>query len=184
VATIPPNFLHLFSKKQKPYMKKFILFFAMLAGFTSYAQPSHPNSPHDTLSNAHATVTYGRPSKKGREVFGGLEKYGSVWRVGADEATTITFKSDVKFNGEAVKAGTYTLFAKLGEKEWTIILNSKLGQWGAFSYEKNKAMDVAQTTVPVTKLDHVVEQLTLSFGKDNSLVIAWDQTQVTIPLSF
>lgn len=165
-------------------MKKLLVLIAILAGFNSYAQPSHPNSPHDTVSNAHATVTYGRPSKKGREIFGGLEKFGTVWRVGADEATTIKFNSDVKFNGEAVKAGTYTLFAKLGEKEWTIILNSKLGQWGAFSYEKNKDMDVVKTTVPVKKTDNVVEQLTISFGKNNELIIAWDQTQVTVPLSF
>jgi hypothetical protein len=161
----------------------------LLAAFTTLsisasAQGGQKKSPHDTVSNANTTVTYGRPYKKGRDIFGGLEPYGKVYRVGADEATTITFKKAVKFGDKDVAAGTYTLFAIPNEKEWIIILNSQLGQWGAYSYEKNKAKDVAQITVPVKKLDNVVEQLTISFASDNSMVIAWDKTQVTVPLKF
>ncbi len=162
-------------------MKSVLLLVALFTVVTAFGQRK---SPHDTVSNGKATVTYGRPYKKDRVVFGGLEKFGKVWRVGADEATTISFKSDVKFAGAAVKAGTYTLFAIPEEKEWTIILNSVLGQWGAYSYEKNKESDVAKVKVASKKLDKVVEQLTIRFGSDNSLIIEWDQTQVTVPMSF
>lgn len=162
-------------------MKKIFLVLAVFAAIEGCAQPQ---SPHDTVRNNNVTVTYGRPYKKDRDIFGGLEKFGTVWRLGADQATTISFKSDVKFGGQTVKAGTYTLFALLNEKEWTLILNSQLGQWGAFSYEKNKDKDVAKATVSVTKLDNTVEQLTISFKPDNTMVIQWDKTQVSVPLVF
>ena len=165
-------------------MKKLLLLstFAMLVmGFSATAQRER-KSPHDTVSVKDIKVTYGRPYKKGREIFGNLEKFGTVWRIGADEATEITFAKDATFGGQPIKAGTYTMFALLGEKEWTIILNSQLKQWGAFGYEKNKDKDVLKVTVPVHQLDKVVEQLTISFTKKNSLVIEWDMTKVEVPI--
>jgi hypothetical protein len=164
-------------------MKQLLLILAIAFALPSFGQNDR-KSPHDTVSSTHVTVTYGRPYKKGREIFGGLEKYGKVWRLGADEATTITFNSAVKFGTEVVKAGTYTLFAIPDENEWTIILNGVLGQWGAFSYEKNKGQDIAKLVVPVIKRQEVVEQLTISFGKDDTMVIDWDKTRVVIPMSF
>lgn len=152
---------------------------------TSCAQGGTPakKSPHDTLTTKGVTVTYGRPYKKGRIIFGELEKYGKVWRVGADQATEITFNQDTKFGGEGVKKGTYTLFAIPEANEWTIILNSQLGQWGAYGYEKAKDKDVLKIKVPVTKLTSVTEQLTIK-ADESALTIEWDQTKVSIPMSF
>jgi hypothetical protein len=144
-------------------MKQLLVLLALFAVTNSYAQGEQRNSPHDTVTYTNGNVTYGRPYKKGRDIFGGLEKFGSVWRVGADEATTITFNKDTKFGGQLVPKGTYTLFALLEEKEWQIILNGQLGQWGAFDYEKYKNKDVATVKVPVNKLDKTVEQLTIRF---------------------
>ena len=140
-------------------------------------------SPHDTVSTANVKVTYGRPYTKGRVIFGGLEKYGQVWRTGADEATQITFTKDGTFGGQPVKAGTYTLFTIPGEKEWTVILNSELGQWGAYGYDKAKAKDVLKVKVPSAKTASPTEQLTITLP-DNGMVIAWENTSVTIPYSF
>jgi hypothetical protein len=165
-------------------MKQLLLLLsAFIITLSSNAQGGGRKSPHDTVSSKNTTVTYGRPYKKGRVVFGELEKYGKVWRVGADEATTIKFAKDVKFGGADVKAGTYTLFAIPGETEWTIILNGQLGQWGAFSYEKNKDKDVASVKVPVQKLDLPVEQLTIRFIESGALVIEWDMTRVLVTIN-
>ncbi len=160
-------------------MKKILLLAGILFTTTCFAQNK---SPHDTVSMDDVTVTYGRPYKKGRVVFGELEKFGKVWRVGADQATTIKFSKDTKFGDVDVPAGTYTLFALLNEKEWTIILNSVLGQWGAFSYDKNKDKNVAEVTVPVKKLDTTVEQLTIRFEKGKTMNIKWAETQVKVPV--
>lgn len=156
--------------------------FLLLAGlFVLPACSQNRKSPHETVEGKNVKVTYGRPYKKGREVFGGLEKYGKVWRTGADEATEITFAGDGTFGGQPVKAGTYTLFTIPGQNEWTVILNSQLGQWGAYEYEKHKAKDVLQVKVPVIKLSSPVEQLTIRFEGDN-MIIEWDTTQVAVPV--
>ena len=163
-------------------MKK-LLFLAAIAFVTTTACAQNARkSPHDTVSTKDISVTYGRPYKKGRVIFGELEKYGKVWRTGADEATQITFKKDVIFGGKPVKAGTYTLFTIPNEKEWSVILNGQLGQWGAYDYDKNKAKDVLQITVPAKKLDKVIEQHTIRFDSKQDLIIEWDQSQITVPV--
>lgn len=167
-------------------MKKFLLFAVItmittVSMTTVYGQKAR-KSPHDTVTTKDISVTYGRPYKKGRVIFGELEKYGKVWRTGADEATQITFAKDVTFGGKPVKAGTYTLFTIPNEKEWTVILNSQLGQWGAYDYEKNKGKDVVQFTVPAKKLSRVVEQHTIRFTPRHDMIIEWDQTQISVPV--
>ncbi|MEM9390864.1 MAG: DUF2911 domain-containing protein, partial [Bacteroidota bacterium] len=44
-----------------------------------------------TIAGARVTVDYGSPAVKGREIWGGLEPYGKVWRAGANETTSIEF---------------------------------------------------------------------------------------------
>ena len=163
-------------------MKTFFLI-ALAAFIVAPAYSQTRKSPHDTVSVENITVTYGRPYKKERKIFGALEPYGKVWRTGADQATQITFAKDVTFGGQPVKAGTYTLFTIPNPDEWTIILNSQLGQWGHFSYDKHKDKDVLQVKVPSIKLDSVVEQHTIRFDKSN-LIIEWDDTRVAVPYSF
>jgi hypothetical protein len=164
-------------------MKQLLLLSSLFlfGGLVASAQPTHPNSPHDTVRTANMTITYGRPYKKGREIFGKLEPYGKVYRVGADEATTITFAKDATFGGKPVKAGTYALFAIPNEKQWTIILNSNPKQWGAYDYDKNKAKDVLQVNAMVIPSSTVVEQLTIT-PTPMSVTIEWDKTKVVIPV--
>lgn len=161
----------------------FLLSGILLFGMLANAQPNHPKSPHDTVSTKNVKVTYGRPSMKGREIFGKLVPYGKVYRLGADEATTITFAKDGTFGGKPVKAGTYALFAIPNEKNWTIILNGNPKQWGAFDYDKNKDKDVLQTDVAAKTLSSPVEQLTIGLSNQD-LSISWEKTKVDVPLKF
>jgi hypothetical protein len=164
-------------------MKKMLLFsFVAFIGLNACSQEKQV-SPHETAVGSDVSVRYGRPYKNGRDIFGGLVPYGKVYRLGADSATTITFDKDVEFAGKPVKAGTYTLFVIPNKESWTIILNSQPGQWGAYSYDKYKDKDVLHVDVPVKKADKVVEQLTISFP-ESSMLIEWDQTQVTVPVRF
>jgi hypothetical protein len=164
-------------------MKNMILFSAVALFVLSSCGNKKPLSPHETSSGQNISVRYGRPYKKGRVIFGGLEPYGKVYRCGADSATTVTFDKDAIFGGKPVKAGTYTFFVIPNEQSWTIILNSQLGQWGAFDYDKYKDKDVLHLDVPVKKLDNPVEQLTISLPA-SAMTIEWDDVQVSVPVSF
>lgn len=135
--------------------------------------------------STYIKIVYGQPFKKGRVIFGNLAKWGQVWRTGANEATEITFTRDVKFDGRICRAGTYTLFTVPNPDKWTIILNSELGQWGAYSYKAEK--DVLRFDVPAEKSDQVFEALTFKFNESDAgadLVLQWDEVKVNIPLAF
>lgn len=143
-------------------------------------------SPKASAENKNVKVTYGQPSKRGRVIFGDLVPFGEVWRTGANEATEITFKTDVTINNKVVKAGTYTLFTIPEKGKWTIILNSKLNQWGAYDYNKIKDKDVLKTEV---KVSAIAEQEKLLFAfednaKGTTLSISWDNVKVNIPINY
>jgi Protein of unknown function (DUF2911) len=164
-------------------MKRMILLSMVSMIVLAACGQKNPLSPHETSIGQNISVRYGRPYKKGRVIFGGLETYGKVYRCGADSATTVTFSKDASFGGKPVKAGTYTLFVIPNEQSWTIILNSQLGQWGAYDYDKYKDKDVLHVDVPVKKLDSPVEQLTINLPP-SAMIIEWDNVEVSVPVSF
>ncbi|HEX8607218.1 MAG TPA: DUF2911 domain-containing protein [Pedobacter sp.] len=130
-------------------------------------------------------LIYARPSKKGRVVFGELEKYGVVYRLGANESNEITFFKDVTIGGKPVKAGSYSLFAIPNKDKWTLIINSKINSWGAYTYDQAK--DVVRTEVPVVTLATPIEALSMMFTKTDtgaSLNIGWDTVSVALPITF
>ena len=148
-------------------------------------------SPASTLKQrvglTDIEIVYARPGVKGRKIFGGLEPFGSVWRVGANNATTITFSTPVNFGGTEVPAGKYALFAQLGREEWTVILSSANKQWGSYSY--NAKDDVARATVKANSLgDVLVETFLIDINqiRDDSaaLNLVWENTVVSVPLKF
>lgn len=144
------------------------------------------DGPKKVGNTVFAKVVYFRPAKKEREIFGKLVPYGKVWRTGANENTELKFFQDVVIQGKTVKAGTYSLFTIPTETDWTIILNSDLDRWGAFSYKE--ANDVARFTVSSKKTEAPVENFTIQFAKSSdksaTLQLVWDSTLVELPISF
>lgn len=132
-----------------------------------------------------ARVIYSRPQKKGRKIFGELESYGEIYRLGANEATEIEFFRTVSIGGKTVPKGRYTMYAILSEDKWTLIVNRETDIWGAFKYDQKK--DVVRTDVPVAKLATPVEPFTIVFEKADygaNLVVAWDTTSVSLPIKW
>ena len=124
-------------------------------------------------------VVYSRPQLKGRSL-AKLAPAGKKWRLGANEATEVTFYKDVTFGGEPVKAGTYTMYAIPGEKEWTIALSSQLNVWGAYFHKDEN--DVVRVKGTVAKSDKNFEEFTMAFGDDMTLYMAWGDLMVSVPI--
>lgn len=135
--------------------------------------------------DTYIKITYCRPHKRGRKIFGDLLPFDEVWRTGANEATEITITGSVKLGDQIIKPGTYTLFTIPNKDHWTIILNSELGQWGAYNY--NSKLDVIRFDIPVLTTKEVYEPFTIAFEQkahSAELVMMWDRTKVTIPIVF
>lgn len=146
------------------------------------------NFAHDRKKDDKAIirVTYSRPSRNGRELFGSkLVPYGKVWRAGANEAAEIRFYQDVTLGGQPVKAGMYSLFAIPEKEAWTIILNSDLDYWGAYSYRQEA--DVVRVQAAVSVLEESVEAFTIQFKAEGAgkatMMLAWGTTLVSVPVT-
>jgi Protein of unknown function (DUF2911) len=133
-----------------------------------------------------ARVIYGRPQKDGRAIFGELEPFGTVWRLGANEATEIEFYKDVMVGQKKVKKGRYTVYALPTATVWTLIFNKETDTWGAFKYDSTK--DIARVAVQVQKQAEITEVFSIQFEKNTAnsanMLIAWDDVLVKLLISW
>ena len=114
-------------------MKTVISVVVIAAAFTTFAlkapgwaqapRPSQHGSVSQNVANTTITIEYNRPVARGRALFGALVPFGKVWCPGADNCTTIQLSTDAKINGQALAAGTYSLWAEPQQDRWTIIFN-------------------------------------------------------------
>ncbi len=165
------------------------VFVAGLSLKTNAQAPRIPEaSPTQTIIQdfglGKITITYSRPSVKGRLIFGGINPYGQVWRTGANSATVITFSENVIMEGHSVPAGSYSLFTIPDKDEWTVILNKTVKQWGAYSYKQED--DFLRFKVKPEHLDEKRETFTIQFTNETTssseLRLVWDHTGIAIHL--
>lgn len=142
-------------------------------------QVSQGASVKQTIGLNDVTITYSRPGVKGRKIWGGLVPYGSVWRTGANAATTIQFSEDVLVEGQPLPAGTYSLHTIPGEKEWTLIINKESNQWGSYSYDAAKdAVRVKVTPMPGPPQEWMQFRFEDLSNNSARVALAWENLQV------
>ena len=147
------------------------------------ARESPGATVRQTVGVTDVEIRYHRPAVKGRTLWGGLVPYGEVWRLGANEATTIRFADAVKVAGRDVPAGTYGFFAIPGPERWTLILNKQPEQWGAYFYKPEQDLlrfEVKPEPGPAT--EWMTFDLTPA-GRGKVLVdFAWDKLRFSVPV--
>jgi tetratricopeptide (TPR) repeat protein len=142
-------------------------------------QVSQGASVKQTIGLNDVTITYSRPGVKGREIWGGLVPYASVWRTGANAATTVQFTEDVLVEGQPLPAGTYSLHTIPGEKEWTLIFNKQADQWGSYSYDAAKdALRFKVTPMPGSPQEWMQFRFEDPSINSARVVLAWENLQV------
>jgi hypothetical protein len=136
-----------------------------------------------TVGFTNITIDYGRPGVKGRTIWGSLVPYNTVWRAGANEATKITFTTDVKIDGKKLKAGSYGFFAIPKEKTWTLIFNKVANQWGAFEY--NDVEDALRIEVTPMQNNCWQEWLAYTINKtsDKKAVVMLEWEKIKVPFN-
>lgn len=133
-----------------------------------------------TVGFTEIRVVYSRPGVKGREIWGKLVSYDAVWRAGANEATKITFSTDVIIEGKKLKKGSYSFFAIPGKNQWTLIFNKVADQWGAFEYnESEDALRVKVKTEKATWQEWL--SYTINKASDTSAVIRLEWEKIKVP---
>ena len=175
-------------------MRKYVVgvSIALGAGLLSFVvgmqqDPSKRASPaataEITLAGKRVKVDYGRPSMRGRKVFGELVPYGQVWRTGANEATQLITEITLEVGGAPVPAGKYTLYTLPAESGWKLIINKQTGQWGT-AYDQKQ--DLARVDMKTERIEIPIEQFLISFvpkGSDGAtLRLDWEKTRAQVDI--
>lgn len=139
----------------------------LLAG-SAEAQISTPQpSPLSTVTQrvglTDITITYSRPSAKGRTVFGTLVPYGKRWCTGANATTKITFSDEVIMEGKKIPAGEYGLYSVPSQDSWAMVLSKNTKQGASVDGFKDED-NVATFTAKTYKLANKVETFTMNFS--------------------
>ena len=136
-----------------------------------------------TVQGATINIDYGQPVKRGREIFGKLVPWDTLWRTGANRATHFETDKTLQFEAVTVPPGTYTLYTIPQPTGGTLIINKQTGQGGTTYNEDQDLGRVAMTRV---SLDEPVEVFTISVESQDQqdvLQLSWDQTAFTVPFS-
>ncbi len=156
---------------------------------TAQAQIQLPAaSPQATVSQqiglGTVTVEYGRPSLKGRTMFGDRVPYGKVWRAGANKATNLVLSEEMVIGGKTIPAGRYGLYVVPNEAEFTFIVNKDANVFGAYSYKEEN--DLTRIAVKTEKAATPTENLTYEFTDftptSANLTLRWENKVAKLPL--
>lgn len=149
------------------------------------------------------TISYGRPIKRGRELFGTGDAYATklnagapVWRAGANVSTRLKTEAPLVIGGKPLPAGEYTMFIDLKPGNWTLIVsnhkpqmtydpNNKTEIWGAYGYDPKN--DVLRVPMQLGDIPFSLEELTWGFSevtdKGAVLNLWWDKVNATVPIT-
>lgn len=145
-------------------------------------------SPRDSMvvenaGGARLWIDYGRPSKRGRAIFGGVVPFGELWRTGANAATQFRTDKALKMGSAVVPAGFYTLWTVPSPTGWKLMINSETGQWGT---AHNAEKDLFTLDMSVSALKEPAERFTISVtpaAGGGVLNMDWDTTRASIPFT-
>ena len=146
--------------------------------------PSQRQSITQNVAHTRIAIEYGRPVARGRELWGKLVPWDSVWHPGADSASRISIDRDITVEGHPLKAGEYTLWLIPRDgKPWTIIFSR-----AAHVFHRpypGASDDVLRVDVMPETASHL-ESMTIDFPMvlrdEATLRIQWGTTAVSVHL--
>ena len=157
-----------------------LLMLTNLSAQIKMPQPSPKAQIMQKVGLAEVTITYSRPSTKGRKIFGDVVPFDKVWRTGANSPTKIKFDDEVIFEGNKVPAGEYTIVSIPSKTEWTLIINKDTKGNGASTYQESD--DVIRLKLKPSTTANAVETFAFNFvdiGNNFATVeMTWEKTAV------
>jgi DUF2911 family protein len=152
-------------------MKRIVVIFALLLFTSACFGSSMSGSAQDDrgrpvleLGGNKIEVNHGRPGLRGRNPEA-LIQPGQVWRMGANDPTTLSTQSGLKFGDKVIPAGKYILQAKyVAGQKWQLLIQSEAGE------------TIAEVPFNLQRLDKPVEYLTINLEKKDKggrLVLQW-----------
>ncbi|MFN5372423.1 MAG: DUF2911 domain-containing protein, partial [Bacteroidia bacterium] len=148
-------------------------------------QPSPLGTVTQKVGLNEFSITYSRPSLKGRKAYGEVVPMDKLWRFGANMATTFKSSDEFSIQGTKIPAGEYSFFAIPGATEWTMILNKTAKMSGTSNYKE--AEDQLRFKVKPEATAYKTETFTIQFAnlkdKQATVEILWDNVKVAFEIN-
>ena len=167
-----------------------LLMAAMLVACRGVGAQGRRVSPHERttavmIDGSEMFIEYGRPSTRGRQIFGSLIRYDEVWCPGADEATYLSTSKPLRVANLSVPAGKYSLWILPTEDVWTLIVSN---DWDTFHTNYRSRYDLGRVKMQKEKLPATVEQLTFTIEPNAAapggrIAMSWATTKVSVPFT-
>jgi hypothetical protein len=153
-----------------------------------FRRPSGRVSPHESVSatvgGAKLAIVYGRPSMRGRTIFGSLVPFGRVWCPGADEATTLESTKELLIGNLQIPAGPHTIWMLPTADHWRLVVSQDPS---GFHTQYHPDRDLGRIDLRRRELSSPVEQLTFTIAGEGSgrgsITMAWEKTEVSTPFT-
>lgn len=131
-------------------------------------------SPRDsvvtTLGSARIAIDYGRPSARGRRIFGPNGVLGdTIWRTGANASTKFRTDAAINIGGQVLAPGEYVLTTLAIPGRYHLI----------FSANDREVLRVPLTATPRSE---PLERFTISIVQAGELRLAWDTLELSAPI--
>lgn len=89
-------------------------------------------------------ISYGQPHARGRKVEGGLIPLDTVWRFGANMATTLHTDLNITLGELKLPQGDYSVFILYTRTGYALIVNRGTGQWGT---DRDASKDIGRVAL-------------------------------------
>jgi hypothetical protein len=130
-------------------------------------------------------LCYGRPSRRGRTIYGGLVPFDTLWRFGANEPTRLYLGGAARLAGIPLGPGRYSLYVRPASGTWTLFVSRSVLHWGNDISGAVRAREVGQAALAPEPLLQPVETLTVTAtatGDTTWLRFDWESTRVALPI--
>jgi hypothetical protein len=159
--------------------RSYLIPMLLLLACPAFGLQANRGTAEATVNGKKVSITYGRPSLKGRDMLG-MMNVGKVWRLGSNQATEITSAGDLNINGTSLKAGKYSLWLKkTGDNSWSLMFHPKTGVWGMPELTEGF---VAELPLTMGKASDSAEELTINLkasGGNAGTSIHWGTAELT-----
>jgi hypothetical protein len=167
----------------RPFLLLVVLTALVCSGMWAQSPVLAPRDSARTMfDGAKIGVVFGKPSVRGRRIFGDVVPFYKVWRTGTGAATIFRTEADLEMDGAIIPRGEYSLYTIPAERRWKVIVNKQVGQWGT---EYHPEMDLARIEIDAQRLSRHVEELSVRIdktsGDEGVLRLEWEQTAIAVP---
>jgi hypothetical protein len=145
--------------------------------------PSPTETVTERIDGADIHITYGRPLRRGRQIFGGVVPFDSLWRTGANASTRLEVSRAIRIGTTRIPKGTYSLYTIPGKKEWLLLVSKDISSWPT---DPDRSLEIARAGMRVKQLVSPVEQFTISIvpnKRGGTLKFAWADTEASADFS-